>query len=120
MSGNWKEVVRLRFTGDRFRDHALDLGALSELSQFQKIVAETAKALWRAANPGRERLPWHFEERTRLCLRYLLASRTTWIITFMAHLANEGRIRRYPVLDCDYQASRRMAECGSPSQGGTG
>lgn len=69
MSGNWKEVVRLRFTGDRFRDHALDLGALSELSQFQKIVAETAKALWRAANPGRERLPWHFEERTRLCLR---------------------------------------------------
>lgn len=68
MSGNWKEVVRLRFIGDRFRDHALDLGALSELSQFQKNVAETAKALWRAANPGRN-LPRHFEERTRLCLR---------------------------------------------------
>jgi hypothetical protein len=28
VSGAWKEVVRLRFSGDRFRDHALDLGAL--------------------------------------------------------------------------------------------
>ena len=69
MSGNWKEIVRLRFTGDRFRDHALDLRALGELSQFQKMVAETAKVLWRAANPDRDRLPKHFEERTRLCLR---------------------------------------------------
>ena len=69
MAGRWKEVVRLRFKGDRFRDHALDLSALSELTQFQKMVAETAKALWRAANPDRERLPSHFEDRTRLCLR---------------------------------------------------
>jgi len=69
MVGQWKEVVWLRFKGERFRDHALDLGALSELSQFQKIVAETSKALWRAANPDRERLPKNFEERTRLCLR---------------------------------------------------
>jgi hypothetical protein len=69
MAGRWKEVVRLRFKGDRFRDHALDLSALSELTQFQKMVAETAKALWRAANPNREHLPSHFEDRTRLCLR---------------------------------------------------
>jgi hypothetical protein len=69
MPDEWKEVIRLRFNGDRFRGHALDLSALSELSQFQRIVAETAKALWRAANPDRERLPRHFEQRTRLCLR---------------------------------------------------
>lgn len=69
MNGRWREVVRLKFKGERFRDHALDLSALAELSQFQRIVAETAKALWRAANPERERLPAHFEERTRLCLR---------------------------------------------------
>ncbi len=69
MAGKWKEVVRLTFKGERFRDHALDLRALSELSQFQKMVAETAKTLWRAANPTRERLPPHFEERVRLCLR---------------------------------------------------
>jgi hypothetical protein len=69
VSGRWREVVRLKFKGERFRDHALDLSALAELSQFQRIVAETAKALWRAENPDRERLPAHFEERTRLCLR---------------------------------------------------
>lgn len=69
MAGTWKEIVQLRFKGERFRDHALDLTALTELRQFQKIVAETAKALWRAANPDRERLPAHFEDRTRLCLR---------------------------------------------------
>jgi len=69
MPSQWKEVVRLHFKGERFRDHALDLSALSELSQFQKLVAETAKTLWRAANPDRERLPKHFEQRTRLCLR---------------------------------------------------
>ena len=69
MAGKWKEVVRLTFKGERCRDHALDLRALSDLSQFQKMVAETAKTLWRAANPDRERLPSHFEERVRLCLR---------------------------------------------------
>ncbi len=69
MNGQWKEVVRLAFRGQRFEDHALDLTALGELSQFQKMVAETAKALWRAAHPDRERLPKGFQERTRLCLR---------------------------------------------------
>jgi hypothetical protein len=69
MPGQWKEVVTLTFKGNRFRDHALDLTALAELSQFQRLVAETAKALWRSANPDRERLPRHFEDRTRLCLR---------------------------------------------------
>jgi len=69
MSGQWKEVAKLYFKGYRFRDHALDLGALTELRQFQRMVAETAKALWRKANPDRERLPRNFEDRTRLCLR---------------------------------------------------
>lgn len=65
----WKEIVKIAFVGERFRDHALDLTALAELSQFQKMVAETAKVLWRLDNPNRERLPAHFEQRTRLCLR---------------------------------------------------
>ena len=69
MSGKWKEVTRLSFKGERFRDHALDLHALNELSQFQKMMEETAKSLWRSANPDRERLPSHFEDRVRLCLR---------------------------------------------------
>jgi hypothetical protein len=69
MNGRWKKVVELKFDGERFRDKALDLSALTELSQFQKLVGETAKALWRAANPERERLPKNFDDRTRLCLR---------------------------------------------------
>jgi hypothetical protein len=69
MSGRWKEVVRLSFKGERFKDHALDLAALGELVQFQRMITETAKSLWRSANPDRERLPSRFEERIRLCLR---------------------------------------------------
>jgi len=69
MAGQWKEVVKLAFRGQRFEDHALDLEAVGELGQFQKLVGETAKALWRAANPNRQRLPRGFQERTRLCLR---------------------------------------------------
>jgi len=69
MHGQWTEVARVRFRGERFRDHALDLSALAELLHFQEIVSETAKALWRAANPGRERLPERFDERTRLSFR---------------------------------------------------
>jgi len=69
MSGQWREVVRVAFKGPRFHDHALDLSALAELSHFQKLVADTAKALWRAHNPERERLPGHFDDRIRLCLR---------------------------------------------------
>jgi len=69
VSRQWKEVVRLAFRGDRFRDHALDLSAITEMGRFQNMIAETAKALWYADNPQRQRLPARFEERTRLCLR---------------------------------------------------
>ena len=69
MAGQWKEVVRLAFRGQRFQDHALDLDAVGELGQFQKLIAETAKALWLAAHPDRARLPKGFQDRTRLCLR---------------------------------------------------
>ena len=68
MKGQWIEVVKLAFKGKRFEDHALDVNALSEIIRFQKIVAETAKVLWREAN-RKERLPRHFEGRTKLYLR---------------------------------------------------
>jgi hypothetical protein len=69
MASKWLEVIKVTFVGVRFQDRALDVDALAELSQFQRIVAETAKDLWRANNPNRQRLPRHFEDRTRLCLR---------------------------------------------------
>lgn len=77
MSGHWKEVVRLRLKGERYKEPALDLSALKKLSQFQKMVEETAQELWRAAHPDRERLPPHFEERTRLYLRKIEDGSTT-------------------------------------------
>jgi hypothetical protein len=68
MKGRWIEVVKLAFKGKRFEDHALDINALSEIIRFKKIVAETAKVLWREAN-RKERLPRHFEDRTKLYIR---------------------------------------------------
>jgi hypothetical protein len=64
-----KELIRIAFKGKRYDGHALDLSALDELVRFQKIVTETAKALWREANQDCERLPPHFEDNIRLCLR---------------------------------------------------
>ena len=69
MQGLWEQVVKLVFKGQRFQGHALDQDALAEVSHFLKIITETAKAVWRAENPGRKNLPPHFEDRTRLCLR---------------------------------------------------
>jgi hypothetical protein len=68
MKGRWIEVVKLTFKGKRFEDHALDVNALSEIIRFKKIVSETAKVLWREAN-RKEKLPKHFENRTKLYLR---------------------------------------------------
>ena len=69
MLGRWKEIVVLWFQGKRFQDPAVEISALGELSQFQKLVSKTAEELWRAANPTRKNLPRHFEDRTRLYLR---------------------------------------------------
>jgi len=69
MTGRWLEVVKLAFEGGCFRDHALDLRAITEIGHFQRMVLETAKELWRVAHPDRDRLPKHFEERVRLYLR---------------------------------------------------
>lgn len=71
MAGQWKTITKLSFCGHRFDGHALDVDALQELSRYQKIIAETAKTIWRQAHPGRERLPAHFEDRTRLYLRQI-------------------------------------------------
>ena len=34
--GQWKEVIRIAFKGERFKGHALDLTALDELVRFQR------------------------------------------------------------------------------------
>jgi hypothetical protein len=89
MGGRWVKVVRLRFEGTRFEEKALDVDALAELAQFQRIIAETAKALWRADNPDRQRLPVRFDERTRLCLRTIESGSTVAPLEVYIHEAEE-------------------------------
>lgn len=69
MTDQWRRVVTLHFSGNRYGERALDATACGELQRFQMMVTETAKALWRNKNPGRARLPGNFESRTQLWLR---------------------------------------------------
>ena len=69
MNDSWKEVARLHFKGERYDDHSLDTDALREYIQFQKIVREMARTIWKKRHPDRRNLPKDFEDRTRLCLR---------------------------------------------------
>lgn len=66
-----KPLTTLRFHGGRFEDAAgfLEIDALPELMAFKKLVVETAKGLWRARNPQRERLPRYFEDGIQLFFR---------------------------------------------------
>lgn len=66
MSEQYKELVVHRFHGKRFDDHGIDLDVLPELLAFKALLVETAKELWRAAHPDRQRLPKNFEDSLRL------------------------------------------------------
>jgi hypothetical protein len=55
-----------KFEGSRFEDHGLDVDVLPELTALKTLMLETAKALWRAEHPGRERLDANFDDRLRL------------------------------------------------------
>ena len=61
MNDNTRDLTTLTFVGPRFDDHGLDLDVLPELIAYKNLLIETAKALWRAQNPDRERLPKGFE-----------------------------------------------------------
>jgi hypothetical protein len=61
-------LASLRFDGERFADHALDVDCVGELQAYKRLVMECAKELWRRAHPDYERLPRNFED--RLTLRF--------------------------------------------------
>lgn len=61
-----KPLVTLTFQGSRFDDHGLELDVLSELITYQKIIAETARELWRLKLPNRQRMPKNFDVETEL------------------------------------------------------
>ncbi|MGI9026524.1 MAG: hypothetical protein ACR2GP_13290 [Burkholderiaceae bacterium] len=55
-------LASLRFDGERFENHSLDVDCVGELTAYKRLVMECAKELWRRANPEYERLPKGFEE----------------------------------------------------------
>ena len=66
MTTGRSELVRLHFGGEPYAGGALDAGALRTVLQFQKIVTEAARAVWKVRHPARERVPKGFDERTQL------------------------------------------------------
>ncbi len=66
-----KPLTTLRFHGGRFEAAAgfLEIDTLPELLAYKKLLVETAKALWRARHPQRERLPRYFEDGIQLFFR---------------------------------------------------
>ena len=60
------DLASLRFDGERFADHALDVECTQELVAYRRIILECAKALWRRKHVDRERLPARFEDSFRL------------------------------------------------------
>ena len=55
-----EEIATLRFDGERFREHSLDVECTQELLAYKKLILECAKELWRRRNPGRKNLPKGF------------------------------------------------------------
>ena len=65
MNQQRKKIARFHFAGEVYDGHALDVAALEELVQFQKIVTEVAKVIWKSKHPDRSRLPNDFEKSTK-------------------------------------------------------
>lgn len=60
------EMATLRFDGERFDGHALDVECTQELIAYRNLVLECAKSLWRAKYPNRVNLPKGFGKGFRL------------------------------------------------------
>ena len=60
------EMATLRFDGERFEGHALDVECTQELVAYRNLVLECAKSLWRAKYPNRAYLPKGFGKGFRL------------------------------------------------------
>lgn len=60
------EMASLRFDGERFNGHSLDVECTQELITYRNLVLECAKLLWRAKHPDRVNLPKGFDKGFRL------------------------------------------------------
>lgn len=55
------EMSTLRFEGERFKGHSLDVECTQELIAYRNLVLECAKSVWRIKYPNRSNLPRGFE-----------------------------------------------------------
>lgn len=60
------ELATLRFDGERFKGHTLDVECTQELITYRNLIVECAKELWRRKHPDRINLPKGFEKGFRL------------------------------------------------------
>ncbi|MBK8569432.1 MAG: hypothetical protein IPN81_05255 [Nitrosomonadales bacterium] len=60
------DLATLRFDGERFKGHALDVECTQELIIYRNLIVECAKELWRRKHPNRINLPKGFEKGFRL------------------------------------------------------
>jgi hypothetical protein len=64
--------VSLIFKGPRFGEAAMPLETLPELAAYRELIVETAKAIFQARNPTRQRLPKGFESGLQLVLERVI------------------------------------------------
>ena len=60
------DLVTLRFEGDRFKKHTLDVECTKELIAYRNLILECAKELWHRKYPERSYLPKGFQKDFRL------------------------------------------------------
>lgn len=66
MDGQWREVVSIRLHGATDSDSHLLVSELPELVQYQKIIAEAARALFLHEHPERQRVLRGFGDRLQM------------------------------------------------------
>lgn len=68
MADDPQTFSRLRLRGGRYEQPGMPLAALPELTRYERLLVDVAKALWRRRNPDRVRLPAGFEAQLQLRL----------------------------------------------------
>lgn len=64
-----ENFLDFKLSGGRFEVDGFPLDAMGELANYQRLLFEVAKDLWRRKNPAKKALPHHFENQFRLGLK---------------------------------------------------
>lgn len=64
-----ENFLDFKLSGGRFELEGFPLDAMGELANYQRLIFEVAKDLWRRDHPGKKSVPRHFENQFRLGLK---------------------------------------------------